>query len=220
MPELFVAKAPPDHALLSKKERKQLVNDTRVVAYATLSRNLRSTLEYETPYYSVPQPINLNQRCERIVESKAYAMPSAYKVKGQQQFAMVFWCKLKVADVMEHRNRGNSIVVAGRSFEDDDDSSGGESSGGDDGSEESSADYCGGGRKSGGGGGSGGGRKHQPACSTKRSSSSGDAGKSSHHNSTAIKPEGKGEIKHAKIERDYDRELVDLVSSQGSIGDY
>ena len=160
-PSRYFNKAPPDHEQLAKDARKALKNDSRTVQYSTVTKNLRSTFNYDNsspPHFAEVQSIQLEKACENIHSWTAYASPTAHVVNGNQQYSTAFVCKLKVVEKGElKRNRGNGIVVAGQSFDDDsgddDDADDSSSSGDESDARVGHRGGGGGGKKTSGGGG-------------------------------------------------------------------
>lgn len=226
IPSRLFNKAPPDHEQLTQDDRKKLKNDSRTVQYSTLTKTLRATLEYDRspPRFAEVQSIALDKLCENIVQWTAYASPTPHVVSGHQQYSTAFVCKLKVAEKGElKRNRGNGIVVAGRSFDEDDsddDNADDSSSSSDDESDarvgrRGGGGGGGGGKKTSGGGGSG--KTKKKSKSTSSNKWVGTVGVKLEESRLGIKSESTIGIKCAKPEPGTKGDFVDLCLSQNSI---
>ena len=164
IPATFFCKTPPDHKLMSKNELKVQKNNSWTVNYTTVVKNLCSALDYDssTHHFAKAQIFTLERQCESIMDFRAIALPTRHTVSGSQQYATTMWCKLRVAEQLQKKNRGSETIVVEKgsldddSSDDDSDDSEEDSSSSDDDSNVPSNGRGGGG---GGGGGSGGGGK-------------------------------------------------------------
>jgi hypothetical protein len=115
---------------------KNLKNDSRSAEYSSVTKSLCTSLGHNssTPFFAQPsQVIGLQKRCEQIIKTKAYALPTEHTIEGSQQYMMAFWCKLKVTEEEQLQKKNGSIIVAGlldddSSEEEDDDNDSGSSS--------------------------------------------------------------------------------------------
>jgi hypothetical protein len=155
---------------MAKNKRKNLKNDSRSAEYASVAKSLRTSLGHNssTPFFAQPlQIIGLQKRCEQIIKTKAYALPTEHTIEGSQQYMMAFWCKLKVMEAEQLQKKNGGIIVAGSldddssEEEDDDDDDDNGSSSDDDSNVPSKGRGGGGGGGGGSGGGGGGGRKRK-----------------------------------------------------------
>ncbi len=160
IPTTFFRKTPPDHELMSKNELKVRKNNSRTVNYATVVKNLRSTLDYDStnPHFAEAQIFTLERQCESIVDFRAIALPTKHTVNGSQQYATTMWCKLRVAEQQQKKNRGSETIIVEKGSMDDD-SSDDDSDDSEEDSSSSDDDVPMNGHGDGGGGGSGGGGK-------------------------------------------------------------
>jgi hypothetical protein len=230
IPPTFFDKSPPDHATLSKAERRSLKNDSRTVQYANLARKIHSDLKYDIdgkgPFFSQPQVIVLEKKCESIEDRTGFASPTGHVVAGHTQYMTTYWCKLKeVVEDMQQRNKGNRLVIAsGRSFDDDDDDdvddSGSSSSG-----DESSVPQP---RKGGGGGGGGDGKRGRGGADSKKGGSKKGGSSKSKRSHTVVKPELniKSEMKGVKCAKREPgascgvSDLIEILSQSSADDDY
>ncbi len=162
IPATFFRKTPPDHELMSKNELKVRKNNSRTVNYATVVKNLRSTLDYDStsPHFAEAQIFTLERQCESIVDFRAIALPTKHTVNGSQQYATTMWCKLRVAEQQQKKNRGSeTIIVEKGSLDDDSSDDDGDDSEEDSSSSDDDVPLNGHGDGGGRGGGSGGGGK-------------------------------------------------------------
>ncbi len=161
LPSAFFSKTPPDYQVMDEN------NDSRSAEYASVAKSLRSTLQHDssTSFFAEPsQVIRLEKRCEQVVTTKAYALPTEHTIEGSRQYMMAFWCKLKVMEEQQQKKKNGGIIVAASldddSSEEEDDDDNSVSSSDDD----SNVPSNGRGGSRGGGGGGGGKKRKSGGC--------------------------------------------------------